>query len=118
MTKNKEGLVQFAEIASEAEEWFAIADNLQLTAEALEPKVEDFWRVERTRELSRTEKRGLLIFPYNPDPRGVYFMLVAYAIENLCKGLLVRNQKNHVWDSAAKKGTVPSDLLKHDLVDL
>src|SRR4029077_2591059 len=42
-------------------------------------------------------------------------MLVAYAIENLCKGRLVRNKTDHVWSSAAEKGMIPSDVIGHDL---
>jgi hypothetical protein len=111
-------LVQFAEIASEAEEWFYTAANLQLAAEALESKVEEYWNIERARELQRDETGALLIFLYNPDPTGIYFMLVAYAIENLCKGLLVRDKADHVWSSAAEKGMVPSDVIGHDLLYL
>ncbi|MFL6264059.1 MAG: hypothetical protein ACJ76Y_30610 [Thermoanaerobaculia bacterium] len=111
-------LIQFAEIASEEEEWFFMAEDLRLAAEALEPQIKEYWMIEKERESLRDEEGSLRVFMYNPDPTGIYFMLTAYAIENLCKGLLVRKSKDQVWDLAAKKGSVPKELLSHDLLTL
>jgi len=111
--------VQFAEIASEEEEWFFIVENLRAAAEALEPRFAEYWRVERERERIREEQGKLLVFKNNnPDPSGIYFMLIAYAIENLCKGLLIKRNRARVWDSAAKAGKLLGDVLGHDVLAL
>jgi hypothetical protein len=115
---NDSPLDQFAEIASEEEEWFFIAEDLRQSAEALEPKVKKYWAIEKDRDKLRDKEGIPWVFMYNPDPRGVYFMLTAYAIENLCKGLWVRKNKDLVRSLAAKKGSIPQELLSHDLLIL
>lgn len=87
----------FAEIASDEEGWIFTAVDLLDTAEGLEPKIEEYWRIERDRSRRREEAGRLLICMYEPDPRAIYFMLIAYAVENLCKGLLVKKSVSRVW---------------------
>jgi hypothetical protein len=109
---------QFADIVSEEEEWFFVAEDLRVAAEALEPEIERYWKIEKERERIQEERGGLLVFTRNSDPTGVYFMLIAYAIENLCKGLLVKRAKDRVWETTSNSGEIPRDLLGHDLLTL
>jgi hypothetical protein len=111
---------EFADAVVDSDEWFATALDLMFTAECLESKIEKYFEVMKVRGEAR-EKRRSLVFLYEPDPRGSYLMLVAYAVENLCKGLLVVKEKELVWSAAegGAKGNALSKTLKgHKILDL
>lgn len=111
---------EFADAVVDSEQWFAAADDLLFSARCLEPEIDKYCRVMQTRELKR-KTRPLLVFTYEPDPRGSYWMLVAYAIENLCKGLLVVRDKDS-FRTAAESDDNGKALRKalrgHKIVDL
>jgi hypothetical protein len=94
---------RFANLAVDDEGWFFIAEDLMFAAGILEPQIEKYWNIER--ELSRArETEPFLVTFYQPDPRSIYLMLMAYAIENLYKGLLVLKEKKRVWAAAEREG--------------
>jgi hypothetical protein len=113
---------QFAEIAFDDDEWFFIATDLQSAAEALEPKIKEYWEVEARRRRLEKEKGTILIFEYQPDPRGIYFMLVAYALENLCKAFLIKKHEDTAWRRMVEDGEIPKEVTGsghgHDLETL
>jgi LAO/AO transport system kinase len=108
----------FAEIAADPLFWFWAADDLLSAAEALKPLVEAYWQLEHRRAKRRQEGRGLVAFSYVPDPRGIYFMLVGYALENLCKGELIQRGKIDVETVALEKGELPKEMTSHNLTVL
>jgi hypothetical protein len=75
----------FADLAADDDGWFSIVEDLLSTAEALEPMIREYWEEEKRREREISNSGTFLIFTYNPDPREIYFMLMAYAIENACR---------------------------------
>lgn len=109
---------QYAEFAVDVDEWFFTAENLLAAAEVLEPKIEEYWTIERERNRKREVTKKILIFPHQPDPRGVYFMLTAYALENLCKGLLIKKNLDSIESVATQSGKLPSDVIHHNLLEL
>jgi hypothetical protein len=85
--------------------WCATADDLLCAAAALRPKLVRFWKtVDAIRE-----GRGRR-FPRNNLHR-VYFMLVAFALENLLKAALI----NSGAVSVAGATRLPGELNTHDL---
>lgn len=84
--------------------WRQLARELADAAEAMETKLEDFWKGVRRRE-------------WNDAQVAVYFMLCAYALENLIKAKLVEKEisTNGVPSDVQK---LPKNLKGHDLVDL
>ena len=48
----------------------------------------------------------------------IYFMLIAYAIENMCKAVIVHKKRSKIKDEIKKKGKLPSFLKTHNLVNL
>ena len=92
------------------ESWFRKADELVVAAELLEPKVRSAWKSVSSPGTSETTPHAI------PGLQGVYFMLVAYAIENLWKGELART-----YDQAHPNELIsrlPSHLKSHDLTKL
>jgi hypothetical protein len=109
---------QYAEFATDVDEWFFTAENLLGAAEVLEPLIEEYWAIERERNRKREATGKVLIFPYQPDPRGIYFMLTAYALENLCKGLLIKKKLSTIQSGTAESGELPRDVIHHNLSEL
>lgn len=108
---------QYAEFATDVDEWFSTAENLLAAAEALQPKVLEYWAVDNERNRRRESQGKLPIHPHQVDLRGIYFMLTSYAIENLCKGLLISQNLRSI-QAAANKGRLPPYMLRHDLSKL
>lgn len=86
------------------ETWRRLALELADAAEAMESKLDDFWDGVHRRE-------------WNDAQVAVYFMLCAYALENLIKAKLVEEEisTNGVPSELRK---LPNKLKGHDLVDL
>lgn len=88
--------------------WCASAEDLLFAATALRPKLTQYWR--RVAALHEGPRRR---FPKN-NPHRVYFMLIAFALENLLKAAVVRNNAS----SYAQAQRLPKSLNEHDLVVL
>jgi len=87
--------------------WWDKADDLLRAADELRPTVERYWQAH--------------IAGHAPDKRlhdthGTYFMLVGFAVENLCKAALVHSERATTADRS--NGKLPSFLKRHDLMDL
>lgn len=92
--------------------WFETAHELISTAAILEPHVTRWW--DSWLEFSRDESKAPLKHGYH----GVYMVLIAYALENLCKGYIVDNLPRSVRENIRSKGVLPKELDSHDLVKL
>lgn len=84
--------------------WLEKADSLLRAAARLEPDIETLWS-----DASKAEPpaRGLY------DVREQHFMLVAYAIENLCKAAAIHQRRESYANRLATR--VPGELSTHDL---
>ncbi len=79
-------VIQYTEKLLWPELWLRKADDLVAAAELLEPEVRKQW------DCHRGQTMGETVEP-RPDLQGVYLMLVAYAIEDLCKAELGRRER-------------------------
>lgn len=92
--------------------WIAKARDLYESARKLEPAMEKVWDSYR---LSAKNLGGQL----EPDHYiGPYFMLMAFAVENLLKAAAISRNRLKYEMSFRLTGKFPSELQKHDLVKL
>lgn len=92
--------------------WIAKARDLYESARKLEPAMEKVWDSYRAKakNLSR---------PLEPDHyNGPYFMLIAFAVENLLKAAAVSRNSFKYRENFRLNGNFPSELKKHDLLKL
>jgi len=101
---NSSSEVQYWNAVYDSCTWRRLASELVSAAEAIEPKLADFWAGVRRGE-------------WNDAQVAVYFMLCAYALENLMKAKLVEKEISAKKASSAIS-KLPSHLMGHDLVDL
>jgi hypothetical protein len=92
--------------------WFLAAADLLASAELLEPSVRSWWRSFLKRldgsEVETPERRV----------QRVYFMLLGFAVENLCKAVLIKRLSATERVAVRKDGTLPSRFKTHDLFEL
>lgn len=92
--------------------WIKRASDLYESARKLEPAMEKVWKSYRARAQN---PKGAL----EPDHyTGPYFMLVSFAVENLLKAAAVTRNGIQYKDSFRLNYKFPSELKKHDLVEL
>jgi hypothetical protein len=92
--------------------WIRMAKNLLLSAELIEPEVLRYWESLRARAKDKAAQR-------QPDRYlGPYFMLMAYAMENLLKAAIVRVNSSEYKQAFRAKRKFPAALKGHDLMDL
>jgi hypothetical protein len=75
---------QFGAVLADAHRWRDKARDLLEAAACLEPRVRNAWHNVR----AKREPAGR----WFDDVHGPYFMLVAFALENLCKAVLVHRR--------------------------
>ena len=102
--------IQFSERMADPALWMRCAKELLSSARILEREVEQYWaevNVEGTRVVSA---------PSRPSPQGPYSMLVAYALENIFKALLIHRNAASLRNRLLTR--IPAYLKEHDLVQL
>jgi hypothetical protein len=102
--------IQFSEQLRDPQLWLRKADELLAGARLLENEIQAQWReieVENGR-IVRTSGRINVLAPY--------FLLVAYAVENLFKGLLVHRHREELRNWLLT--SLPRYLNEHDLLKL
>lgn len=93
-------------------QWIAKARSLYESARKLEPEVVGMW------ENLRAKHRGEDV-PLIPDYyQGTYFMLIAFATENLLKAAAVARNSTRYKTAFRDNNEFPKELKKHDLVKL
>ena len=102
--------VRFAEHLFDPQRWLDKAEELLAAAKQLEPKIQELW------EFYFTHSGNTARAPEPPDLQGVYFMLMAYSIENMCKAALVQKHQRAYRNKIIIK--LPDFLKGHDLVQL
>lgn len=96
----------------DSQEWFEVAGGLVETAKELEPKIYEFWEAAKV-----SNGKDLRPIPSN-RVIGAYFMLMAFAIENLLKGIIIKSNYTELAREAKEKNKIPSDINSHDLRNL
>ena len=91
--------------------WVSAATALMETADLLEWKVDRFWTKPESSLHSRWK-------PLKDEYMAVYLMLYSFAIENLLKAHLIRQNYDAVVDALKKTPELPRFLRGHDLYDL
>ena len=97
--------------------WVDVADDLLASAALLEPEIRKVWANRRASYRARSQGQEpvrLIADRYT----GPYFMLVSYAVENLFKAALVRENKQSYEQEFDEKGELPEELRDHELVKL
>lgn len=102
--------IQYAEKLLDPELWIKKAEELLAAAQMLEPEVKKHWDVCLSNLIDRTN------IHVPTDLQGPYFMLIAYALENLCKAALIRESKEKLRNKIVKQ--LPKKLEGHNLLDL
>jgi len=113
-------LSQYSESLLNWDLWIGKAEELLATARALEPNIRSYWDVVMSdvKEL-RYSKGGKP--PHKPPVyiQAVYSMLIAYALENLFKALIIGEQqdvfRNQIMSNGGK---LPAKVKDHDLIRL
>lgn len=95
---------EYRDTVYDASSWRRLAKELVESAKLIEPKLDDFWLGVRRRE-------------WNDAQVAVYFMLCAYALENLLKAKIVEKFVG-TYGMPGSVQELPKDLLSHDLVAL
>ncbi len=99
--------------------WISQANELITASKKFEPSIKKYW-------LTVTNYYDSEKLTYSPPAgfkptkllQSTYFMLVAYAIENYFKAILVAHCKFAYRDEIVKTGKLPEALKKHNLIIL
>lgn len=92
--------------------WIRKAKNLLESAKLIEPEVIRLWKNYRRYINGKTDK---LLTDYY---QGTYFMLVAYAVENLLKATVIQRNSFEYKKKFHQTLKFPKELQSHDLVKL
>jgi hypothetical protein len=106
------GLANYVSDAMIGSRWRQVADNLIAAARLLEGSIQAWWKAMRAE--SHDEATELPAFDFH----GIYFMLIAYALENYFKAYLVERHASEWRQQVKASGKLPNDLKTHNLVGL
>lgn len=113
-------LTEYLERLLNWELWIDKAEELLVAAEALERRVRSFWEViEVDFKEGRYSEGGEV--PHKPPQnlQGAYFMLIAYALENLFKAVIIWKDQDTLRNEVLSTGgKLPEIAKNHDLVRL
>jgi hypothetical protein len=111
-TEQKE---KFAKKTSDEKQWLLIAMQLMACAKLIGEKSDSEWARAVEEVESGTRKREVLS-PGNFQR--VHMMLAAFALENLFKYQLVRNNRHSILEETSRTSKLPKMLNGHNLVQL
>ncbi|MFC1932231.1 hypothetical protein ACFLXU_01190 [Chloroflexota bacterium] len=118
-------LIQYLEQALNWQLWVKSADDLLAAAGELEPSIKTYWTISKENLEAEQEdvREGRDRRPWKeagPYLQAIYSMLVAYAIENLYKTILILQNKNQYKQDIIRERGLPRELKtqKHNLLDL
>lgn len=97
---------EFIKNVLDHELWIEKADQLLEVASFIEPRIYETW--------DEVKNGGFLKEHYITT----YFMLVAYALENLLKALYIKLNTDSVKKDLEEKGKLPKAIIGHDLYRL
>jgi hypothetical protein len=105
----------YARSVSNWRSWCDAADEMQYAAEVLKPHVLGWWA--GVTEWSDRRGQGVRPFPFL-GCHSIAMMLLAFVVENLCKGSLIRDGAVDVSVPSLVSGGIPGTLKTHKLRDL
>lgn len=91
--------------------WLGKAKELIKTANLIEPILNQVW------ESVINNKRDCTKIEYNYYS-GTYFMLIAFAFENIFKAMIIRNKLNYYKCMFRETNKFPKELQSHKLIEL
>lgn len=95
------------------EAWKQTAQQLLAAAALIEPKIDEFWQRRNPPSATQSSWR-----PWDDEFVAIYFMLCAYAIENLLKARIIQKEPATIRADFAARQKLPQVLLGHDLYEL
>jgi hypothetical protein len=102
--------IAFSERLVDTDSWIEKADELLAAARILEKDIVAYWS-------TMSIKNGQVVgIPDRKLVQGPYFLLIAYALENYFKALLIHRNKESLKNRLLS--TLPDYLKKHDLIEL
>jgi hypothetical protein len=106
--------IKYSEDLLDWVQWENKADELLQAAKLLEPYVREFWNI-TTIDFKEGKYSDPLKTPRIPpyNPQSIYFMLVAYALENLIKVIILRQRQNELRGRLISK--LPEMVKCHNL---
>ena len=113
-------LSQYSESLLNWDLWIGKAEELLATARELEPNIRSYWDVVMldVKDL-RYSKGGKPPHKLPVYIQAVYSMLIAYALENLFKAMIIGEQQDtfrtHIMNEGGK---LPEKIKSHDLIRL
>lgn len=102
--------IDFSERVTDPEQWISKAEELLAAAKILDTEVEAYWSLVHTEGGTVRGPEG------RASVQPAYSMLVAYAIENFCKALLIHDHRDNLRNCLLTK--VPEFLKRHRAHDL
>lgn len=103
---------QYIDQALKSESWLSNSEQLIKTAREFEKDLDILWGAPANYS-KRTENQPALGFI-----QGIYFMLIAYAIENICKAAIIKTNRIKLESEIVKTKKLPKSLNTHNLVKL
>lgn len=99
--------------------WFKVANGLVENSKELEPKVYKFFDAAHEAMEAAKESDGNDLRPIPSDRvLGVYFMLMAFAVEDMFKGIIIQHNYEQLAEEARTRKRIPGIINSHDLVSL
>jgi hypothetical protein len=102
--------IMYSEQLVDTGAWIAKADELLAAAGILERDIIEYWSA------ISIENRQVLGIPNRKLVQGPYFLLIAYALENYFKALLIHRNRTSLQNKLLS--ALPDYLKKHDLIEL
>jgi len=102
--------ISFSERLNNTQLWISKTKELLYAANKIKPIINAKWKkikVQHDKVVDRTR---------TPNIQGIYFMLIAYALENLCKAILIYRKKESLSNRLLK--SIPDEMKGHDLLRL
>ena len=116
-------LIQYQEQTLSWQLWVEKADDLLSASEKLKPGLRTYWAAAEENLKEEYLNKGNYSKPKKKQGRylqAIYSMLVAYAIENLYKAILILQNKKQYEQDIVREESLPRELKtpRHDLVKL
>jgi hypothetical protein len=102
--------IQYSEQLIDTRQWIEKADELIIAANFLEAEVLKYWS-----EI-KIENNQIVGIPKRKNVQQAYFLLIAYALENFLKALLIHQNQKTLNGRLLQK--LPGYLSSHDLIEL
>ena len=116
---NMQLLIEYQERVLTPYSWIKQGDELIQASKKLEPSIKKHWlAVSKYFDPNKGTYNPPLEFRPKRLLQATYFMLVAYAIENYFKAILVAVSKFEYRKEIMETGKLPKALNKHDLIKL